>query len=303
MRVFFRVFASQSPDTDYAPDSTYASQPDAAGDPGTPLPGTGQSTLPFFATGNLGAQTDYQAGGPNIATITIPQGQDDVWQYFGCFLNFYDPANIVAGQQVQAYLPGTHHCVVAQIAYDGAPIPAGASPMWWDQLAQRNLQFTAVDNPGPATTHRAPQTFDIRPSGAIGKPGGAGAGMPPDVLMIDWGAVPAGTTASVYWPAVAAADVIALARTWGGAAGLSATDASTLTLTVEGGVSLPAGPRGHRAELRRSAYPRAASRHPDGAGVRGPCAPPVDSRHPARAAPGADTGHRIRLGGPAVARP
>jgi hypothetical protein len=244
VRVFFRVFASQSPDTDYAPGSTYASQPDVAGDPGTPLPGTGQSTLPFFATGNLGAETDYQAGGPNIATITIPLGQHDVWQYFGCFLNFYDPANIIAGQQVQAYLPGTHHCVVAQIAYDGAPIPAGASPMSWDQLAQRNLQFTVVDNPGPAATHRAPQTFDIRPSGAIGKPGGAGPGMPPDVLMIDWGAVPAGTTASVYWPAVAAADVIALARTWGGAAGLSATDASTLTLTVEGGVSYLPVPEG-----------------------------------------------------------
>ena len=206
-----------------------------------------------------GAQTDYQAGQPNIATITTPAGQDDVWQYFGCFLNFYDPANIVAGQQVQAYLLGTHHCVVAQIAYDGAPTHAGASPMSWDQLAQRNLQFTVVDNPGPAATHRAPQTFDIRPSGAIGKPDGAGAGMLPDVLMIDWGAVPAGTTASVYWPAVSAADVIALARTWGGAAEISATDAQHADAHGRGRRVLPTGPRGHRAELRRPPHPRAAS--------------------------------------------
>ena len=84
--------------------------------------------------------------------------------YYGCFLNFYDPANTVNGQQVQALLPGTHHCIVAQIAYDDAPIPTGVSPMSWDQLAQRNLQFTVVDNPGPAETHRAPQTFDMRPS-------------------------------------------------------------------------------------------------------------------------------------------
>jgi hypothetical protein len=242
VRVFFRVFASQSPDTDFDPNGTYVSQADAANKPGTPLPGAGETTLPFFATGNLGAQTDYQPGGPNIQTLTIPSGQDDLWWYFGCFLNFYDPNNQVAGQQVQVWLPGTHHCVVAQIAYDDAPIPNGVSPMSWDQLAQRNLQFTAVDNPGPAATHRAPQTFDIRPSKAIGLPGGLG--LPPDELMIDWGNVPKGSTASIYWPAVAAADVIALARTWGGAAGLSSSDAHTLTLKVEGGVSYLPIPQG-----------------------------------------------------------
>jgi hypothetical protein len=242
VRVFFRVFASQSPDTDFDPNGTYVSQQDTAHEPGSPLPGAGETTLPFFATGNLGAETDYQPGGPNIHTLTIPQGQDDLWWYFGCFLNFYDPNNQVAGQQVQAWLPGTHHCVVAQIAYDDAPIPTGVSPMSWDQLAQRNLQFTVVDNPGPAATHRAPQTFDIRPSKTIGKPGALG--LPPDELMIDWGDVPRGSTASIYWPAVAAADVIALARTWGGAAGLSSSEAYTLTLKVEGGVSYVPIPEG-----------------------------------------------------------
>ena len=242
VRVFFRVFASQSPDTDYDPNGTYRSQPDPASRPGTPLPGAGDTTVPFFATGNAGSETDYQPGGPNIHTLTIPDHQDDLWWYYGCFLNFYDPANQVDGQQVQALLPGTHHCIVAQIAYDDAPIPNGVSPMSWDQLAQRNLQFTLIDNPGPATTHRAPQTFDIRPSRTIGKPGGQG--LPPDELMIDWGRIPHGSKASIYWPAVAASEVIDLARTWGGAPGLSQSDAHTLTLTVEGGVSyvpIPAG--------------------------------------------------------------
>lgn len=241
VRVFFRVFASQSPDTDYDPNGTYASQLDAANEPGSPLPGAGETTLPFFATGNASVQTDYQAGGPNINTLTIPSGQNDLWWYYGCFLNFYDPNNQVAGQQVQAWLPGTHHCVVAQIAYDDAPIPSGVSPMSWDQLAQRNLQFTVVDNPGPAATHRAPQTFDIRPSKAIG-PGGTG--LPPDELMIDWGNVPKGSVASIYWPAIAAADVIALAQTWGGAPGISSSDAHTLTIKVDGGVSYVPIPKG-----------------------------------------------------------
>ena len=242
VRVFFRVFASQSPDTDYDPNVTYVSQQNAAHEPGSPLPGVGETSLPFFATGNFGAQTDYQPGGPNIHTLTIPQGQNNLWWYFGCFFNFYDQNNQVAGQQVQTWLPGTHHCVVAQIAYDNAPIPNGVSPVSWDQLAQRNLQFTAVDNPGPAATHCAPQTFDIRPSKAIGMPGTFG--LPPDELMIKWGNVPRGSTASIYWPAVAAANVITLAKTWGGAVGLSLSDASTLTLKVEGGVSYVPIPEG-----------------------------------------------------------
>ena len=62
--------------------------------------------------------------------------------------------------------------------------------------------------------------------------------------MIDWGDVPKGSTASIYWPAVAAADVIALAKTWGGAAGLASSDAHTLTLQVDGGVSYLPIPKG-----------------------------------------------------------
>ena len=242
VRVFFRVFASQSPDTDYAPNGTYASQLDAANKPGVPLPGVGQTTVPFFASGNAGSQTDYQAGGANIATITIPNGQDDVWWYYGCFLNFYDPNNKVGGQQVQTLLPGTHHCIVAQIAYDDAPIPSGVSPMSWDQLAQRNLQFTLVDNPGPEATHRAPQTFDIRPSKVIGKPGAGGHA--PDELMIDWGSVPIGSTASIFWPAVNAADVVDLAKAWGGSPGLTASGAHTLSVKVDGGVTYVPIPEG-----------------------------------------------------------
>ena len=242
VRVFFRVFGTQSNDTDYDPNGTYASQSDPAGHPGTPEPGAGDTTIPFFATGNLGAETDYQTGGPNIQNLTIPAGEHGLYWYYGCFLNFYDPNYQINHQQVQAYLPGTHHCLVAQIAFDDAPIPTGVSPLSWDQLAQRNLQFTVVDNPGPAATHRAPQTFDCRPSGPIGKPGGKG--LPPDELMIDWGNVPKGSTASLYWPAVLATDVIALARAWGGTAPLSASDAHTLSIPITGGVSyipIPSG--------------------------------------------------------------
>jgi hypothetical protein len=242
VRVFFRVFASQSPDTDFDPNGTYASTPDPAGHPGTPQLGAGQTTVPFFATANAASETDYQTNGVNNQTLTIPAGQDQMYAYYGCFLNFYDPANTVGGQQVQALFPGTHHCIVAQIAYDDAPIPSGVSPMSWDQLAQRNLQLTLIDNPGAAATHRAPQTFDLRPSRSFAA--GRLVGLPPDELMIDWGTVPQGSVASIYWPAVSAADVIELAGRWGGAHGLTASDAHTLNLTVEGGVTYIPIPEG-----------------------------------------------------------
>ena len=143
--------------------------------PARRMPGAGDTTIPFFATGNAGIQTDYQPGGPNIQTLTIPTGQDKLWWLLRLLPELLRPGQPSTASRCRRCLPGTHHCIVAQIAYDDAPIPSGVSPMSWDQLAQRNLQFTVIDNPGPAATHRAPQTFDIRPSKAIGTPGGARA--------------------------------------------------------------------------------------------------------------------------------
>ena len=60
-KVFFRLFTTQSPDTDFQP-ATYPSNPDAVGQPGTPLVGADHVTLPFFATGNLSSNTDYTTG-------------------------------------------------------------------------------------------------------------------------------------------------------------------------------------------------------------------------------------------------
>jgi hypothetical protein len=231
VRVFFRLWATQTNDTDYEPNSTYRFTADSAGKPGSPLVGSGNTTIPFFATNNLASQTDYAAGGPNIQTLRIPNHEDSLWWYFGCFLNLYDPANVINGAQVQTVLAGTHHCLVAQIAFDGAPIPTGVSPLAWDQLAQRNLQITLSDNPGPAATHRVPQTFDCRPSKAVSAPG-AGRAVYPDELMIDWGDVPSHSVASLYWPQVLASDVIALADQFYSTNPLSAADLHTIKIPV-----------------------------------------------------------------------
>lgn len=245
VRVFFRLWSTETADTDYQAGSTYPSTPDAAGQPGWPLVGSDHHTLPFFATGDLPSNTDYGAGGANIRDIqipTIPAGEDNIWAYYGCFLNLYDANNKIDGKHVQAWLNGTHHCIVAQIAYDDAPVITGSSPENTDKLAQRNLQVTLSDNPGPASTHRIPQTFDMRPSAAVVPVGGQSATV--DEMMIDWGGIPVGSVASIYWPQVQASDVLALAAQLYSTHTLSASDVHTIQCKVTGGVTYVPIPTG-----------------------------------------------------------
>ena len=242
VRVFFRLWSTESADTDYQTGSTYPFIPDAAGLPGSPLVGTDHHTLPFFATGNVSGNTDYGAGGANTRDIQIATGKDTIWAYYGCFLNLYDLNNVIDGKSAQAWLNGTHHCIVAQIAYDGAPVIAGASAESSDKLAQRNLQVTHSDNPGNAATHRIPQTFDIRPSAAVVPVGSAPTY--PDELMIDWGGIPPGSVASIYWPQVMASDVLALASALYSSHTLSAADTHTIQCNLTGGVTYVPIPTG-----------------------------------------------------------
>jgi hypothetical protein len=271
VRVFFRVFTTQTVDTDYVntaafvsagdPNITYPSSPPGAPSaPTSPLPGTDASgningcTLPFFAAAD---QSDLQPGGVNVQTIEIPSGSDSVWAYFGCFLDVYDPNYLIGGQPAQYWLAGgTHHCIVAQIADADAPIENTGgvieNPENSDKLAQRNLQITASGNPGFPATHRIPQTLDVRPS-----PVGTGGSVTrlstyPDELMITWGATPPGSIGSIYWPQASAAKVIELADNLYGAHQLSAADSHTISFKNAAGavyVPIPSGAKQSLAGL------------------------------------------------------
>jgi Pro-kumamolisin, activation domain len=249
VRVLFRLFASQTGDTDFQ-SSTYPSTLDGAGQPLAPQMGTDNVTIPFFATGNFQkngdfqANVDYSANSVNNQPVNIGSG-GSVWAYYGCYLNIYPPKNTINGHAVQSLLPSAHSCVVAQISYDNAPMPTGPGvvqgPEYSDNFAQRNLQITFSDNPGPAATHTVPQTFDARPSPA---PSGGGLLNYPDELMIDWGNIPVGATASVYWPQVAASDVLALAKQFYSTHQLSGADSNTIQCTVPRGftyIPIPSG--------------------------------------------------------------
>jgi len=213
VKCFFRLFTSNSPNTDYAPSTSYAVD-SVSGDP---VVAPDQSSIPFFASGDYESnsdstkQTDYAASGAN-ARINTNAGS--TWMYFGCYINVYPTTNTLTinstTKAVSAWLNGGHQCLVAEISYPPAPIiqVAGvtASPINCDKLAQRNLQVTLSDNPGPASTHLIPQTFDTRATVMV-----PGATMP-DELMIDWGNTPPNSIARIYWPALLATEVVALAK-------------------------------------------------------------------------------------------
>jgi len=252
VKVFFRLFATETSDTDYLPSSTYPSTLDASSLPASPLIGIGDVTIPFFATGNyetngdFAVNTDYSANSVNNQAITVG-ASGEVWAYYGCYLNFYAPANTIGGTPVLSLLPSSHCCLVAQIAYDDAPIPTSgptiASPENSDKLAQRNLAVTLSDNPGPPETHRVPQTFDVRPSATFGSEKGELLNYP-DELMIDWGNTPVGSTANIYWPEVNSSAVLSLAKSLYSTQQLSAADPHTVQCKVQQGLTYVPIPTG-----------------------------------------------------------
>ena len=256
VKVFFRLWGTQTADTAWDPSYTYLSDDPTGLNPNYPLAPSDDHTIPFFATSpqpNFTNSNDpefktggFTGTGANNLTVTIQQG-DSQWSYFGCFLNVNDASVLVNSVAIPNAFPGgNHHCLVAQIAYAGAPIQTvGTSvptPEGGDQLAQRNLQVTTTDNPGPASAHRVPQTFEVKPSAAPPTYGPL-AGRP-DELMIDWGEVPPGSTARIYWPAVSSAEVIQLASWMYGVHPLTAADAYTIEVKTIKGVTYVPIPQG-----------------------------------------------------------
>ena len=275
VKVFFRLFTTQTFDTDFInstsavtsadPNVTYPSS-GSSNNPQSPLPGTDGSgnvngcSLPFFATANYNdSPSDYATGGANNQPISIPSGQDYAWAFYGCFLNVNDASNEFGNppQPVQAWLAGSaHNCLVAQIVCNDAPIINAngviENPGNSDKLAQRNLQVTTSGNPGFPATHRVPQTIDVRPSPPAQSADPTSILSYPDEMMIDWGETPLGSVANIYWPGVSAASVLQLAQQLYPAQTLTAADANTVQCQVVSPVTyipIPPGTGGSFAGL------------------------------------------------------
>jgi hypothetical protein len=262
-RVFFRLFQAQSTNAVFDVNTTYRHFSDGVPNghtiPLLGIKGGEYVTIPCFASPRVNtasASMATQTDPPNVQTIAHDPTGAEVQAFYGCWLDINQPAQgvlpaAVPGANVdgpfsgsllsvqQAIVRSPHQCLVAEIAFDPDVIPAGVDPSTTDKIAQRNLAFDAIPNPGADLSRRVAQTFEVRATRT------AIAHVParPDELMIDWGSLPAGSTAQIYWPSVKADDVLALARGSHAARRLERVDAHTLSCRAEAVsyVPLPAG--------------------------------------------------------------
>jgi hypothetical protein len=274
VRLFFRMWPAQQTNAVYDAAHEYRTLTNTSGQkiPALGIRGDEIITIPFFATRRVDTRTvsmNTQTDDPNRRLTVHPDplgGEIDL--YYGCWLDINQPEDLLFPSRmaggVPANLPdgpftnmGTlfpiqqlvrsqHQCLLAEIAFDPDVIPPGSDPSSSDKLAQRNLTFVNVPNPGVLASRRVPQTFEIRPT-----PAGRPVGFPNDELMIDWGDVPAGSTGDLYLPDVAAADIIAIANQTNPAHRLTVADTNTVALPAAGisYVPIPVGPGGNLAGL------------------------------------------------------
>ena len=173
VRVFFRLFISPSPDTDFDNTTTFRSYPEP--DPVISLLGFPSndmtSTIPFFAAARVNTNADITSPTPermtaqpdspwNAFPIKNPMG-GEVYAYYGCYLDLNQDASRFPLnpettppqdgpwpksdiQSIPSIIMGQHACLVAEIAYDPDPIPSGANAATSDKIGQENLRAARI---------------------------------------------------------------------------------------------------------------------------------------------------------------
>jgi hypothetical protein len=260
VRVFFRLFQAQTTASTFNESTTYrfasdgvlnghkisllGIQNDAGGTPE-------YVTVPCFASPRVNlsspAGMDTQTDPPNVQTIVVNPGIE-VDTYFGCWLdlnqpqqnlfpqtppagNFDGPWSGISLQSLnQVITRSPHQCLITEIRYDDAPIPAGANAGTSDKLAQRNIAWIDGPNPGASDSRQMPHPFEIKPSAAADAL---------DELMILWGNTPKASSASFYLPTLSAAEIVGLADGLYGRHRLRVEDTHTIRCPAEGVTFIP----------------------------------------------------------------
>lgn len=260
-RLFFRMMQAQSTNTTYNQNTGYRRFSDGAvGGRRIALPGVRGGeyvSFPCFAAPrvdtsavSMTTQTDM----PNVRTIMHNPSGAEVQEYFGCWLDINQPGRAVLPVTPPAnpdgpFAPGTalplqramvrspHQCLVAEIAFDPDIVPDGVDPSTSDKLAQRNMAWVSIPNPGRNGSRRVPQPFELRGTPAVS--------LGTDELMIDWGDLPTGSTAQIYLPTVSADTLLALANSRYGGARFQRVDDHTVACAAQtvSYLPVPAGDR------------------------------------------------------------
>ncbi len=265
VRIFFRLFQAASTVSNFAEvgtnQGTYRWGTNGTAGHKIPLLGVQKDqngnleyvTIPCFASARIdpsSASMNTQTDTPNVQDITTV-ADTEVDTYFGCWLDLNQSTNVILGTPPSAQsqwdgpwspnasinssiVNAPHQCLIAEIRFDDVPTPPGATCSTSDKLAQRNVAWIDGPNPGTDPSRVMPHPFEIRSTLNAQQP---------DELMITWGKTPAGSTASIYLPAVQSSAVIALADRLYPAHNLTASDSHTIECPT-GGASLVPVPQG-----------------------------------------------------------
>ncbi len=260
-RVFFRLFQAQTTNVVYDPTTTYRRFSDGVQGghtiPRLGIKGGEYVTIPCFADpriNTVSASMDTQFDPTNVQTIFHDATGAEVETFYGCWLDINQPGQLVVPQTLpgtnqdgpfsgtllsiqQAIVRSPHQCLVAEIAFDSDAIPAGVDPSTTDKLAQRNLAWVSIPNPGADGSRRVPQTFEMRPS-----PKSAAPDEGLDELMIDWGQLPAGSSAQIFLPTVSSDEVLQLTNKLYTTQLLQRVDDHTLSCLAEAVTYVPIPP-------------------------------------------------------------
>lgn len=179
--------------------------------PGTDAGNTQWLSFPCFAHSRVSPPTS-QVDPDNVK----PMGPTttEISTFYGALIDnnlddLYLPPTPTGGSPVSlpTLMMGEHQCLVAEIVYPPTPIPDGAQPSTSDKLAQRNLAFSPIANPGLDASRMAMHTFEIEAT-----PYPITEGHPPDELLLDWRtATPETTEVRIFMPDWGADAVVELA--------------------------------------------------------------------------------------------
>jgi hypothetical protein len=263
VKVFFRLFDTWGPAMEFDRWKTYRRYDAGPNliDSAALLGRVGPElySIPFFAEPRVTPQSSMneQVDANNRGTIE-PKGGEESFRYYGCWLDVnqdehhlpYDVASdgpyyedpLMGGplQPIADKIRGTHQCLIAEILYEPDLTDHGDSPESSDNLAQRNIAWAPVGNPGAPATRTALHTFLVKPSAGVVDPSPGRTGktisspMPPirrrgepDALVFWWN-LPAGSTITLYMPRVSADEVLTLAARRLGPPALEKADEHTI---------------------------------------------------------------------------
>ncbi|TVP77751.1 MAG: hypothetical protein EA353_09755 [Puniceicoccaceae bacterium] len=249
-RVFFRIFTSQTTaaltyrlGAGDQPIEGYRRTNNAApiALPGVTPAGDAWLSFPFFARDRDSAP-ENQTDPENVEDIN-PVAGSEVSTFFGALIDNnlttpYLPPSPNSGASpipLSAHLMGEHQCLVAQIEFAGAPIPNGARPNTSDKLAQRNIAFSEIANPGDEASRVAFHTFEIAAT-----PGIITDSLPPDELLLEWPVPPPdGTSVHISLSTWSAEVVVALADRFYPRHEITVVDDNTIALPGGGSRYVP----------------------------------------------------------------